>query len=234
MGVSVTTDIGVKPGIGGGGQGPGGDGPLGRGPDGSKEWPPGFTRDDAIVPRKYRVGIWVALASILMLFMALTSAYIVRQRPPEFSDGSNNDWVWIDMPSVLWVTTAALLISSLTLERARQWLKRNDYFRFNRWMVVTTLLGFAFLAGQVFAWQQLKEQGTYSSSSPHGWFFYLLTSLHAIHLFGGVIALTYVTISALRLRIGLKKRAAVDVTATYWHFMDVLWVYLFVLLFFWK
>jgi cytochrome c oxidase subunit 3 len=232
MGVSVTRDIGLKPGVGGGGQGPGGNGPFG--PDGPKDWPPGFTREDAIVPKKYRVGIWVALGSILMLFMALTSAYIVRQQPPEFGEGRTNDWVWIEMPSILWFTTAALLISSVTLERAKSWLKRNDYLRFNRWMVLTTVLGFVFLVGQVLAWRQLKELGTYSSSSPHGWFFYLLTSLHAIHLLGGVIALSYVTIAALRLRIGMKKRAAVDVTATYWHFMDGLWVYLFVLLFFWK
>ena len=229
MGVS-RTNIGLKPGLGGVAPGSGGPPPDSGDP---KDWPPGFTRDDATVPQKYRTGIWVGLASILMLFVSLTSAYIVRQRPPEGGD-TPNDWTWIEMPAVLWFSTAVLVMSSGTLEWARRLLKRNDYRRFNIWITLTTLLGIVFLVGQVLAWQQLKEQGTYSSASPHGWFFYLLTGLHAAHLLGGVVALLYVTIAALRLRIGLKRRAAVDVTATYWHFMDGLWLYLFFLLFFWK
>jgi cytochrome c oxidase subunit 3 len=229
MGVA-RTNIGLKPGLGGVAPGSGGPPPDSGDP---KDWPPGFTRDDATVPQKYRTGIWVGLASILMLFVSLTSAYIVRQRPPEIGD-SPNDWTWIEMPAVLWLSTAVLLMSSGTLEWARRLLKRNDYRRFNIWITLTTLLGMVFLVSQVLAWQQLREQGTYSSASPHGWFFYLLTGLHAAHLAGGVVALLYVTIAALRLRIGLKRRAAVDVTATYWHFMDGLWLYLFLLLFFWK
>jgi cytochrome c oxidase subunit 3 len=168
-----------------------------------------------------------------MLFVSLTSAYIIRQRPPERTDVPL-DWTWVEMPPVLWLTTAVLLISSLTIERARRLLKRQEYKQFNLWLTITTILGIVFLVGQVLAWQQFKQQGAYSSASPHGWFFYVLTGLHAVHLAGGVIALLYVTIAALRMRIGLKRKAAVDVTATYWHFMDVLWVYLFVLLFFWK
>ena len=234
MGIS-TTDVRLKPkGIGGGPSGPGpGGGPFDPGSEGPKDWPPGFNKDDAIVPRKYRIGIWVGLFSVVMLFASLTSAYIVRQMPPERGD-LPYDWTWIEMPSVLWFNTAILLISSLTMERARRLLKRNDYKRFNLWITLTTILGIVFLVGQVFAWQQLKHLGTYSSASPHGWFFYVLTGVHAAHLGGGVIALLYVTIAAWRLRIGLKRRVAVDVTATYWHFMDGLWVYLFLLLFFWK
>jgi cytochrome c oxidase subunit III len=230
MGIA-TRDVGLKPGLGGVGGVPGGGPPPDSGDP--RDWPPGFTRDDATVPQKYRIGIWVGLASILMLFVALTSAYIVRQRPPENSDVPY-DWTWIEMPSILWFSTAVLLISSGTLERARRLLKRNDYRQFNIWITVTSILGIVFLVGQILAWQQLKEQGTYSSASPHGWFFYLLTGLHAVHLVGGMIALLYVNIAALRLRIGMKRRVAVDVTATYWHFMDGLWVYLFLLLFFWK
>ncbi len=230
MATTVSEDVKVKPvGVRGG---PGDGGQGGRGPEDPNDWPPGWSRDDAIQPRKYRIGIWVACASILMMFVALTSAYIVRQIPQ--LSGGQTDWVFIEMPAVLWVNTGIILISSVTMELARRSLRLNQYRKFNRWLVATTLLGVAFLAGQVYAWQQLVDQGIYVNNNPHSSFFYVLTSLHGIHLLGGIIALGFVTAGALRLRIGFKKRATVNVVSTYWHFMDALWVYLFVLLFFWK
>lgn len=231
MGTSITTDVNVKPGVGGSaGTGDGG-GPIDPGARNPNNWPPGFTRDDAIEPQKYRIGMWVGLASILMLFVALTSAYILRQ-----TQGISDvrDWVPLDVPLVLWIDTLILLASSVTIELARRALKRNQYEPFRRWISVTTLLGIGFLAGQIFAWRQLAGQGIYVDSHPHSSFFYLLTSLHGLHLFGGVIALAWVTIAALRLRIGMRKRTMVEVTALYWHFMDGLWIYLFLLLFFWR
>jgi len=176
--------------------------------------------------------MWVGLASILMLFIALTSAYIVRGVPA--LGGGQDDWLPIDMPSVLWLNTILLVLSSITIELSRRALKRNDYQRFKSWIGLTTLLGIAFLIGQVIAWRQLAAQGVFINSHPHSSFFYLLTSLHGLHLLGGVIALSYVTVAALRMRIGFKRRAAVDVTAIYWHFMDGLWIYLFGLLFFFR
>lgn len=232
MSTTVTTGVKVTRGATGAeAQGPGG--PFGPGPGGGgDDWPPGFTREDAIEPDKYRIGIWVALAGILMLFIALTSALVVRQSPA--LNGGQFDWVAIQIPGVLWVNTVVLVISSVTMELARRALARNDYGSLKRWIVITTLLGASFLVGQVIAWEQLAAQGIYVNSHPHSSFFYLLTSLHALHLLGGVIALCYVTVNALRMRIGMKQRTAVGVTATYWHFMDGLWVYLFALLFFWK
>ena len=176
--------------------------------------------------------MWVGLASILMLFIALTSAYIVRGVPG--LSGGDSDWLPIAMPRVLWLTTGVLILSSVTIELARRDLKRNEYSGFKRWISLTTVLGVAFLAGQLMAWQQLTAQGVYINSHPHSSFFYLLTSLHGLHLLGGVIALGYVTVAGLRMRIGFKRRAAVDVTTIYWHFMDGLWIYLFGLLFFFR
>lgn len=231
MPTTLTTDIGTKPGIGaGGGLGPGGGDPFDRGAPGPKEWPPGWTRDDASRPEKYRIGMWVGLASILMLFVALTSAYIVRGVPA--LNGGQKDWIPIEMPPVLWFNTAVLLVSSVSIELARRALGRNDYSRFKGWISLTTLLGIAFLGGQLIAWRQLAAQGVYINSHPHSSFFYLLTSLHGLHLLGGVIALSYVTVAALRMRIGFKRRVVVNVTSIYWHFMDGLWIYLFGLLFF--
>jgi cytochrome c oxidase subunit III len=229
---TAAADVGVKPGSAGPKRGGPGGGPPGGGSHGEGDWPPGFTREDAMEPRKYRIGMWVALASILMLFMALTSALIVRQSPA--LNGGQYDWVPLEVPVILWVNTTVLLISSVTIEFARRTLTRNDYASFRRWIVITTVLGVGFLAGQVMAWRELAAQGIYVNTHPHSSFFYLLTSLHALHLLGGLVALAYVAQAAVRLRVSLKNRTAVGVTAIYWHFMDGLWVYLFVLLFFWK
>lgn len=231
---TLTADVNIKPGLGaaGGKPGPGGGDPFKPGSASSRDWPPGWTSDNEIEPQKYRIGMWVGLASILMLFIALTSAYIVRGVPA--LSGGDSDWLPIDMPPVLWVNTAVLLLSSVSIELARRALKRNEYSSFKRHISLTTLFGVAFLAGQVMAWRQLSAQGVFINSHPHSSFFYLLTSLHGLHLLGGVIALAYVTIAALRMRIGFKRRTAVDVTAIYWHFMDGLWIYLFVLLFFFR
>lgn len=227
---ALTTNIKIKP---GGGLSPGGGNPFGSGPAGSEDWPPGWTGDNAVETEKYRIGMWVALASILMLFISLTSAYIVRG-VPALSGGGDTDWLPLDMPRVLWFTTGVLLLSSVSIELARRALKRNEYAGFKRWISLTTLFGVAFLVGQLMAWRQLAGQGVFINSHPHSSFFYLLTSLHGVHLLGGVIALGYVTVAALRMRIGFKRRTAVDVTAIYWHFMDGLWIYLFGLLFFFR
>jgi cytochrome c oxidase subunit 3 len=233
MGTTITTDVNVKPsGAGTDGRGSGDPGgPFNPGSPEPNNWPPGFTREDAIEPDKYRIGMWVGLASILMLFVALTSAYILRQTR---GLSEVHDWTPLEMPTALWFNTFVLLISSVSIELARRALKRNDYKRFRAWISSTTLLGIAFLAGQIIAWRQLAGQGIYVNTHPHSSFFYLLTSLHALHLLGGIIALAYVTIAGLRLRISLRRRTVVNVTALYWHFMDGLWIYLFLLLFFWR
>lgn len=227
----TTAEIDVKPGIGaGGGTNPGGDGgPQGPDPN-PQDWPPGYSQENAIEPTKYRIAMWLGLASVAMLFFALTSAYILRQYNSLTS--ATPDWNPIQIPSALWVSTAVILLSSISLEIARRALRNNQYERFKSWISITTVLGFVFLIGQVIAWRQLAMQGIYLKSNPHSSFFYLLTALHALHLYGGLLVLSYVMVSALRLRIGMKKRLTVEVTTLYWHFMDGLWIYLFVLLFF--
>jgi cytochrome c oxidase subunit 3 len=215
MGTTVTTDVKIKP-------APTGGGPTD--PFDPKDWPPGYSRDDASEPVKYRIGMWVALGSISMLFAALTSAYIFRE--------SSADWIAIRLPAALWVSTAAIAASSLTFEFARRALRRGYHALFSRWITLTAGLGLSFLIFQIAAWRDLRAQGVYVNTNPHSSFFYLLTSLHAIHLAGGLIALLVVTAAALRRRIGFRKRNVTEVTAIYWHFMDALWIYIFVLLFF--
>jgi cytochrome c oxidase subunit 3 len=195
--------------------------------DGGRFEPP----DDQYQPEKYRIGIWVGIVGIMMLFIALTSAYIVRQTK---GLATAEEWRPIQMPQMLWLNTALILASSLTLELARRCLKMAYYKAFVRLLILTVLLGFGFLAGQIMAYRQLAAQGIYLSTNPHSSFFYLLTGLHGIHLLGGIMALCYVTIRGLQYSYGPAKRAGVDAAAIYWHFMDGLWVYLFLLLFFWR
>ncbi len=216
MGTSITTDVKVRPVPTGGG------GPFD--PGDPKDWPPGYSRDDAREPAKYRIGMWIALGSISMLFAALTSAYIFRETKP--------DWISIQLPSSLWISTAAILASSISFELARRALRLSRHALFSRWITLTSALGLCFLIFQIVAWRDLRAQGVYVNTNPHSSFFYLLTSLHAVHLVGGLIALLAVTAAALRSRIGFRKRNVAEVTAIYWHFMDALWIYIFVLLFF--
>lgn len=171
-------------------------------------------------------GLVVALAAVVMFFAAFTSAMVVRR-------GLSNDWVSMPLPGVVWFSSAVLLASSVALEIARRALKAGERDRFNRFWVLATLLGVVFLGGQYFAWMQLQSAGVYISTNPSSSFFYLLTVAHACHLAGGLVALFYVTVQALRLQLGPGKRTAVEVTSLYWHFMDGLWIYLMVLFLFW-
>ena len=178
---------------------------------------------------RYRIGVWVTMASILMLFTALSSAYIVRA-------ASSSDWVPLVMPRILLLSTALILISSGTLETARRKLKSASSGAYKSWLLVTVVLGLGFLASQLLAWRQLARQGVYVASNPHSSFFYLLTAAHGVHLLGGLTALGYLSLrnrapQANQLAVG-KTQARADAVTLYWHFMDFLWLYLFVLLFY--
>src|SRR5690348_5800676 len=124
MSTTATSDTRVKGASASAGARGSGGGGNSRKPGGDDIWPPGFTRDDAIEPNKFRIGMWVAMASIVMLFVSLTSAYVLRQ-----SRGLSeaHDWFPLHMPRVLWLTTALLLASSVTIELARRALRRSRY-----------------------------------------------------------------------------------------------------------
>jgi cytochrome c oxidase subunit 3 len=182
-------------------------------------------------PDRYRIGVWVAIGSILMLFVALASAYIVRS-------ASGNDWQSIAMPKVLWLSTALILISSITMEVSRRSLKRQSDAGYGRWLMITVALGLGFLASQILAWRQLVRQGVYLASNPYNSFFYLFTAAHGLHLLGGILALGYLLLRTTSkrgtLEGELRRTGAADAATIYWHFMDGLWVALFLLLFLWK
>lgn len=181
---------------------------------------------------RYSIGMWVALGAVLMMFTALTSAYVVR-------GGTSNDWRPMPAPRLLWVSTGVILLSSLAFEVARRSLKAGRDATFKRWLLVTVVLGLGFLASQLMVWRELSAAGVYLASNPHASFFYVLTGAHGLHLLGGVLFLDYLLLRSWRNGGGeahgaRKRLAVVNAAALYWHFMFGVWIYLFLLLFLWR
>jgi len=183
-----------------------------------------------------------------MLFVAFTSAYIVRQGLPTFDPSTNSvvhDWIPVRLPTLLFlVNTCVLLLSSVTIERARRQLARQVALepvhsipgvslgreRKFPWLALTIILGLCFLAGQWLAWSDLAARGFYVATGPSSSFVYLLTGAHAVHLLGGILALLAAGVSVVLNRPLASRRIVVDVTAWYWHFMALLWIYILALL----
>jgi cytochrome c oxidase subunit 3 len=181
-------------------------------------------------PPPASTGIWVGLAGITMTFAAFTSALIVRQ-------GSARDWQHISLPSILYLNTLVIIASSVTLEVSRRRIAafmgglkdktKTPGENPARWLYITLALGLLFVAGQTFAWMQLRSQGFKLATNISYSFFYVLTVAHALHLLGGLGGLIRVI---GKLNHAVLKRSTLDATSRYWHFMGVLWVYLLVLL----
>ena len=177
-------------------------------------------------PPPSSTGIWVVLFAITMMFAAFTSALIVRK-------GSSLDWQSFTLPSILYFNTLLLLASSVTLEISRRRVaafmggSKSHPESPARWLYITLFLGLLFVAGQYVAWSQLSAQGLYLATNPSSSFFYVLTATHALHVLGGLGGLIYVI---RKLSKSALRRNTLVATARYWHFMDVLWLYLILLL----
>jgi len=169
-------------------------------------------------PRTYPTGMLVAMCGSSMFFLALVSASVVHRGMPA------SDWTPLSPPSILWLTSAIAIASSLTLMRSTSRLKSGLDRSFSRWWTVTAMLGLCFLAGQLFAFHQLEAEGVYLLSNPSVSFFYVFTVAHALHLLGGVIALLWIE---LRPSARIPQSTAISVATLYWHFVTVLWLFLF-------
>jgi len=197
--------------------------------------------------RRARLGLVVGLTGIAMIFISFTSAYVIRQGLPTLDPRTNtllHDWFPVPLPRLLLINTGVLLISSVTMELARrQAARKRALARFASvagapehskeeisWLALTVVLGLSFLAGQWMAWRELAASGFYVASSPSSSFVYLLTGMHGVHLFGGVVALLTVGVASVLRRSADSQLIAVDVTGRYWHFMAALWVYILCLL----
>jgi cytochrome c oxidase subunit 3 len=198
--------------------------------------------------RRARLGLAIALTPVLMLFVSFTSAYIVRKGLPTFDPGTNtvvHDWIPVPLPNVLFlINTIVLVASSVTIEFARRQFARRVALEPLQsipgvsvgtekefpWLGLTTVLGLGFLAGQWLAWRDLASRGFFVATGPSSSFVYLLTGGHAVHLLGGVLALLLAGSMAVLHRPVESRRIVVDVTAWYWHFMALLWIYILALL----
>jgi cytochrome c oxidase subunit 3 len=196
--------------------------------------------------RRARLGLVVGLSGIAMIFISFTSAYIVRQGLPTLDPRTNallHDWFPVPLPRLLLLNTVVLVISSVTMELARRQAARKACVQFSSipgvsvdakgempWLALTVVLGLTFLAGQWMAWRELAANGFYVASSPSSSFVYLLTGMHGVHLFGGVVALLSAGFASLLRRSADSQMILVDVTGWYWHFMAGLWVYILCLL----
>ena len=198
--------------------------------------------------RRARLGLLVALAPIIMLFVSFTSAYIVRQGLPTLDERTGTyvrDWLQVNLPTALLLgNTLLLIVSSVTMEFSRRKITREVALapvksipgvsvgegRGFSWLGSTIVLGMGFLIGQWMAWHELAARGFFLATSPSSSFVYLLTGTHAIHLAGGVLALLYAGVISLMNKPVEVRRIVVDITAWYWHFMALLWIYIFALL----
>jgi cytochrome c oxidase subunit 3 len=171
------------------------------------------------------IGIVVLMCASVMTFSALVSAMVVRR-------GLNGtDWHRVALPHILYWNTVILLLSSVALDAARRMLRRGKRTEFNYLWTAGTVLGSLFLIGQSIAWYEAQGHLTTSLSSA---FFYVLTWAHAAHVVGALGAVVFVDYKALRYELGPRNRTAVDVSAMFWHFLDVLWLGLMLLFVFWS
>jgi cytochrome c oxidase subunit III len=196
--------------------GGGGGGPLApSGDDSGRE-------GSSLIGDPARFGLWLFLGTASMLFIGFTSAYILRR--------ASADWQPLAAPPILWLNTAVLFLSSATLERSRRRLVGWDLSGAQLWLSLTGLLGILFVAGQWMAWQALAAVGVFLASNPHSSFFYVLTGVHIVHVFAGLVWFVAVLLRIRRMRY-TPGEDGLRLFATYWHFLAVVWAYLLFLLF---
>lgn len=174
-----------------------------------------------IHPHKFT--LWVAIGSILMMFAGLTSAYIVKR--------SQASWLMLEIPVIFWYSTAAILASSATVHLSLKALKAREMMAYKRWLMITAVLGVLFLVLQIVGFKQfgandIRLVGAGSNASYS--FLLAISGLHGLHVLGGVVALVVFAIQAFRTATRNYNTVPLEVAATYWHFVDALWIYLFI------
>src|SRR5208337_3032400 len=224
----------------------GGDDGGGR-DDGMPDFVPNFIPNYGERLRRARMGLAVAMTPIIMLFVSFTAVYLVRRGfvSVDMSETAYvRSWVPVQLPwTLLLVNTAVLIISSFTIDLARRDITREAALapvqsipgislgdeRHFPWLGLTTVLGLAFLAGQLFVWSKLSAGGFHLAGGTSSSFVYILTAMHGLHLAGGVLALIFAAVAAMLHRPVETRRIVVDITSWYWHCMTGLWIYILVL-----
>jgi cytochrome c oxidase subunit 3 len=169
---------------------------------------------------------WLFIVTIIMFFAAFTSAYIVRR--------AEGNWVEFPLPNYFWYSTAVLILSSLLMHLSVSAAKKDEFGRLKLFISLTLVFGIVFLILQYLGWIELQASGVYLKGNPSGSFLYILTGLHMFHLITGLGVLIFGFVAAYRMSIHSQNLNQIQVCATYWHFLDILWVYLFVFLLYFR
>ncbi len=179
----------------------------------------------------YKFNLWIAIVSMVMLFAAFTSAYVVKK-------GDGSGWEQIVLPQIFAVSTAVIILSSLFMHAAYIAYKNNRIYWYRGLIIVTFILGAAFLSLQIQGWKELTDSGVLLGGNVAGSFIYVISGAHFLHVIGGVVALLVFSIIAffrikspvdtLMQNINPDKQIGIGLMTTYWHFVDILWVYLFI------
>jgi cytochrome c oxidase subunit 3 len=174
-------------------------------------------------PKKF--ALWLFIVSIVMLFAALTSAYIVKQ-----ADGN---WLSFELPKAFVLSTILIALSSLTMHLSYTAAKKDEFLRVKLMLLFTVLLGISFLFTQYYSWSELVASNVYFVSNyASGSFIYVFTGLHGLHLVSGLVFLLITFMSSMRLEVHSKKLLQIEMCMTYWHFLGGLWLYLYLFLLF--
>lgn len=171
-----------------------------------------------IHPHKFT--LWVALGSIVMMFAGLTSAYIVKRDAP--------GWTTFSIPRAFWYSTGVILLSSLTVQMALKAFKEREMMKYRNLITLTAFLGVAFVALQWIGFKSIWNSGVTLKGSGGGQFLYIIAGLHALHVLGGIIALIVLFIKAFASKVRRYNSIPIELMSTYWHFVDLLWIYLFI------
>ena len=164
--------------------------------------------------------LWVAISSIVMMFAGLTSAYIVKS--------NQVNWQEVQMPKIFWFSTGVILLSSLTVQMALRAFKHRDRQQYRLFIALTAVLGITFVILQWLGFQQLWNSGVRFRGASAGQFLYIIAGLHALHVTGGIIALLVMFMKAFFGKTKTYSSVGIEVAATYWHFVDFLWLYLMI------
>lgn len=178
----------------------------------------------------FRFNLWLAIVTMIMMFAAFTSAYIVKK-------GNSPNWALSSLPQLFTVSTFVVVASSAMMHMAYIQFRRNNVYLYRGFITLTTLLGITFLVLQIMAWQQWTNGGITLTTNVAGSFVYIISGAHFLHVLGGVVALIIFTVKAftsikspvdsVMQNIDPDKQVAVELITTYWHFVDILWLYLF-------
>lgn len=167
-------------------------------------------------------GLWVFMVSVVMIFISLSSAYIVKK--------AEGDWLLIQFPEMFKATSLLIVLSSISMHFAYIASKRNNLFNIRLGLVVTAILAIGFGVGQYMAWGDLVAQKIFFVGNPAGSFIYVFTGLHVAHLLGGLIFLLIVLRRAFAYEVHSKSMLSIQLCTTYWHFLGGLWLYLYLFL----